>query len=95
MPTIKLLEELHSGESAGAAYIWELGEHLIFGVSEGPLLGHGGRGPNVNTGVKEARKRGYPNPVAGNSRSHAWWVKTTPTHDANWNIPHQSDMTLY
>jgi len=33
-------------------------------VSEGPLLGHGGRGPNVNTGVKEARKRGYPNPVA-------------------------------
>lgn len=64
MPTMKLLEELHSGESAGTAYIWELEAHFIFSVSEGLLLGHGGRGPNVNTGVEEESKRGYPNPVA-------------------------------
>lgn len=52
MPTMKLLEELHSGESAEAAHIWEMGAHFIFGASEGLLLGHGERGPNVNTGVE-------------------------------------------
>lgn len=81
MPTMELLEELHSGESAGAAYIWELEAHFIFDISEGPLLGHGGRGPNVNTGGKEASKRGYPNPVAR---------ETAKVTLGEWELPPQT-----
>ena len=57
---VKVLEESHGGKSAGTAHTWRLEPRSISWVSEGLLLGQGGRGPKVNTGAEEASDWGYP-----------------------------------